>query len=162
MNIKFRKITEFPRGTLATLLIDGYSFEPKFEEYWLSQWQEFDNFFYDNPHIAESCGFMTVLNGEPIGFVTWHPSMALKSAEIGHNCISTEYKGNGYGKFQMREAVRRIIEQGATKITVCTNERLIAAQRAYESVGFKFIEKSEEPNCPEFAGNRIHYELIIK
>ena len=33
MDIEFRKITEFPRGTLAILLKDSYSFEPKFEVY---------------------------------------------------------------------------------------------------------------------------------
>lgn len=30
MDIEFKKITEFPRGTLAALLKDSYSFEPKF------------------------------------------------------------------------------------------------------------------------------------
>ena len=161
MDIEYRKITEFPRGTLAALLKDGYSFEPKFEGYWQSQWQEFDDFFYDNPHIAQTCGFMTVSGGEPIGFVTWHPSKLRKTAEVGHNCIATKYKGNGYGKLQMQEAVRRIIEQGAKKITVWTNERLVAAQRTYESAGFLFVEKSEETICPECAGQRIHYEINV-
>lgn len=45
MDIEFRKITEFPRGTLAALLKDGYSFEPKFERDWHKQWKEFDDFF---------------------------------------------------------------------------------------------------------------------
>lgn len=31
MDIEFRSIMEFPRGTLCTLLKEGYSFEPKFE-----------------------------------------------------------------------------------------------------------------------------------
>ena len=31
MTIEYRKITEFPRGTLAALLKDSYSFEPRFE-----------------------------------------------------------------------------------------------------------------------------------
>ena len=104
---------------------------------------------------------MTVLGGEPIGFVSWHPSKVHKSAEVGHNCISTKYKGNGYGKLQMREAVRRIIEQGAKKITVWTNERLVPAQRTYESAGFQFVENSEETICPEYAGQRIHDEIIV-
>ena len=39
MDIEFRKITEFPRGTLAALLRDGYSFEPKFERDWHEKWQ---------------------------------------------------------------------------------------------------------------------------
>ncbi len=70
MDIEYRKITEFPHGTLAALLQDSYSFEPKFEADWHKQWQEFDDFFYDNPHIAEFSGFKTVLGGKPIGFVS--------------------------------------------------------------------------------------------
>lgn len=162
MDIEFKKITEFPRGTLAALLKDGYSFEPNFARYWQNQWQEFDDFFYDNPQIAEKCGFITTLNGEPIGLVSWDPRKLPESAEIGHNCIATKCKGNGYGKRQMREAVNRIIAQGAKKIIVWTNEKLVAAQRTYESVGFKFLKKSEEAICPECAGQRLHYEMTIK
>ena len=162
MDIEFRKITEFPRGTLAILLKDSYSFEPRFEEYWQSQWIEFDDFFYDNPHIAEFSGFMTVLDGDPIGFASWNPTNLPISTEVGHNCIATKFKGNGYGKLQMQEAVRRIKQQGAKKIVVWTNERLIPAQRTYESAGFQFVKKSAETICPEYAGQRIHYEIIVK
>lgn len=116
MDIEFRKITDFSRGTLCALLQDGYSFEPRFERDCLKQWQEFDNFFYDNPHIAEVSSFMTVFSDVPIGFVTWNPTNIPVSAEIGHNCIAAKYKGNGYGKQQMQEAVRRIIAQGAKKL----------------------------------------------
>ncbi len=161
MDIEFRKITEFPRGTLFALLKDGYSFEPKFERNWREQWQEFDDFFYDNPPIAESCGLMTVLSGEPIGFVSWNPTKLPESAEIGHNCISTKYKGNGYGKRQMREAVWRILAQGAKKIVVCTNEILVPAQRTYESAGFQFVKKGEE-TFSEYAGQKIYYEIVVK
>ena len=162
MDIEFRKITEFPRGTLASLLKDGYSFNPKFEFYWHKQWQEFDDFFYDNPSIAERCGFITVLNGQPIGLASWDPRQLPESAEIGHNCIATEYKRNGYGRRQMQEAVNRIFAQGAKKIIVWTNENLVAARHTYESVGFKFVKKSEEPICPECSGKRIHYKITKK
>lgn len=161
MDIEYRKITEFPRGTLAALLKDGYSFEPRFETYWQNQWNEFDDFFYDNPHIADFSGFMTVLDGEPIGFVSWNPTHLPEFTEVGHNCIKTKYKGLGYGKKQMSEAVRRIKEQGAKKIIVWTNERLVPAQHTYESVGFQFVKKSEETICSEAAGQRIHYEMIV-
>ncbi|MDE5563317.1 MAG: GNAT family N-acetyltransferase [Clostridiales bacterium] len=160
MHIEFKKITEFPRGTLAALLADGYSFEPQFARYWQMQWQEFDDFFYANPQIADKYGFVTTLNGEPIGLVSWDPRKLPEYAEMGHNCIATKYKGNGYGKLQMREAVNRILSQGAKKIFVWTNERLVAAQRTYESVGFKFIKKGDEPICPELAGKRMYYELL--
>ena len=148
MDIEYSKITEFPRGTLAALLKDAYS-------------QEFDAFFYDNPHIADFSGFMTALDGEPIGFVSWDPRHLPEYVEVGHNCIAAKHKGNGYGKAQMREAVRRIKEQGAKRIIVWTNERLLPAQHTYESAGFRFVEKSEETICPEVAGPRIHYEMIV-
>lgn len=160
MDIEFKKITEFPRGTLVDLLKDGYSFEPQFECNWYGQWQEFDDFFYDNPHIADVSGFMTVLGKTPIGFVSWNPTNLPESAEIGHNCIMTAYKGNGYGKRQMREAVRRISEQDAKKIIVWTNEICVPAQRTYESAGFRFVKKSEE-TFSEYAGQRIHYEIRL-
>ena len=162
MDIEFRKIMEFPRGTLCALLKDGYSFEQRFERDFLCQWQEFDEFFYDNPDIAENCGFMTVLGGAPIGFVVWNPTNIPVSAEIGHNCIASKYKGNGYGRRQMQEAVRRIIAQGAGKILVTTNEILVPAQRAYESAGFKLISKSEDPDIAEYAGMRINYGIDVK
>lgn len=160
MEIEFRKITEFPRGTLAALLRNGYAFEPKFERDWHAQWQEFDDFFYDNPRIAEFSGFMTVFNGNPIGFVSWDPRNLPESAEIGHNCIAAEYKGRGFGKRQMCHAVERIISQGAKKIIVCTNEICVPAQRTYARAGFRFVKKSAEPFCAEYAGQRIHYEII--
>lgn len=159
--LAFKHITDFPRGTLAALLKDGYAFEPKFAQYWQTQWQAFDDFFYDNPRIAEKYGFVTVLGDEPIGLVSWDPRKLPESAEVGHNCIATNYKGNGYGTRQMREAVNRIIAQGANRIVVWTNERLTAAQRMYEHVGFTSIATSAEPICPECAGQRIHYELKI-
>lgn len=161
MDVEFRKITEFPRGTLCTLLKDGYSFEPRFERDYLSQWLEFDNFFFDNPHIADFSGFMTVLDNIPIGFVTWNPTNFPISMEIGHNCISERYKGNGYGKRQMQEAVNRIIKQGVKKVFVTTNEILVPAQHTYESAGFKLVSKVEEPNNAEYAGRRINYEIIV-
>ena len=95
-----------------------------FERDCIEQWQEFDDFFYDNPHIAEVSGFMTLLNNNPIGFVSWNPTNLPISVEIGHNCISDKYKRNGYGLRQMQEAVKRIIAQGAEKIIVTTNEIL--------------------------------------
>ena len=133
-----------------------------FERDCIEQWQEFDDFFYDNPHIAEVSGFMTVLNNNPIGFVSWNPTNLPISVEIGHNCISDKYKRNGYGLRQMQEAVKRIITQGAEKIIVTTNEILVPAQHTYESAGFKFVNKCEEPNIAEYAGMRINYEIIVR
>ena len=121
MDIEFRKNNGVPTRNTCTLWKDDYSFDPKFERDWHKQWEEFDDFFYDNPHIAEFSGFMIVLEGKPVGFVSWNTTNLPESTEVGHNCILTKYKGNGYGKRQMREAIQRIIAQGAKKIFVCTN-----------------------------------------
>ncbi|MCI9319489.1 MAG: GNAT family N-acetyltransferase [Lachnospiraceae bacterium] len=161
-DIEFKKITSFPRGTLYSLLRDAYSFEKKFERDCFNQWREFDDFFYDNPHIADTCGFITTYDKAPIGFVSWNPTNIPVSAEIGHNCISTKYKGNGYGKRQMQEAVKRILAQGAEKIVVTTNEILVSAQHTYESSGFRFIRKKEEPFYAEYAGMRMDYEIVAR
>lgn len=73
----------------------------------------------------------------------------------------TEYKGKGYGKIQLQEAIRRIKEYGVKKIIVTTNEITLSAQKNYESVGFVKIGERRN-NETVFAGNYIDYELILK
>ena len=46
---------------------------------------------------------ITVLDGEPIGHISWDPRHKPDYVEIGHNCIITKYKGKGYGYFQLEE-----------------------------------------------------------
>lgn len=161
MGIEFQNINSFPRGTLKNMLIDAYSFEPRFERDWHVQWQEFDDFFYDNPKIAETCGFITTSGGVPIGFVTWNPTNLPVSVEIGHNCILSKYKGNGYGKAQMIEAVKRITKLKPDKIVVWTNDICVPAQFTYTKAGFHFVGKSAETYHPEYSGQRIHYEINL-
>ena len=71
--IEFRKISDFPRGTLYDILVDAYSFDERNRQIWDADWKESDRFFYDHPDIADRCGLVTCLDGEPIGFVTWDP-----------------------------------------------------------------------------------------
>ena len=63
-------------------------------------------------------------------------------AIIGDNCIITKYKGKGYGKLQLQEAVNTIISNGAKRIYVSTNNDLIPAQKMYESIGFVRLDNS--------------------
>ena len=71
--IEFRKITDFPRGTLHRQLTDAYSFDKNCYSSWHDDWKTYDDFFYDNPYIAENFGFITVLDGTPIGHISWDP-----------------------------------------------------------------------------------------
>lgn len=108
--MEFRKISHFPRGMLYEILVDAYSFDERNRQNWDTDWEQTDRFFYDNPEIADKYGLVTCLDGEPIGFVTWDPRNLPDYVEIGHNGIREKYKGRGYGRLQLEEALRRIRE----------------------------------------------------
>ena len=71
--LEFRKFSEFPRGTLYDILQDAYSYDSRNKELWDENWHESDEFFYDNPEIADNYGLVTCIDNYPIGFVTWDP-----------------------------------------------------------------------------------------
>lgn len=156
MSIEFKKISQFQQGTLYRLLCAAYAYDRRYQNKDDLNWREADRFFYDNPAIADSCGFITVFEKEAIGFACWDPRNLPACAEIGHNCISSGYKGRGYGKLQLREALKRIRERGPEKIIVTTNTDLIPARHMYESVGFTAVRtwKSEY-------FEHIDYELYL-
>ena len=113
-----------------------------------------------NQDIADKCGFITVADGNIVGHITWDPRNLPDYVIIGHNCILSQYKGRGYGKAQLAEAVKRIKEYNVKKIIVTTNEITFAAQKNYESVGFKKIAMRDNWETP-FAGKYIDYELTV-
>ena len=160
--IEFRSLSEFPRGTLKNQLMDAYSFDPKWQNLFEGSWQEYDNFFYDNEKVLTTCGFATCLRGKAIGHISWDPRNAPGYVIIGHNCILTEYKGNGYGKRQLSEAVSRIKERlNPEKIIVSTNEKLIAKYN-YESAGFKLVKREKNTDESAFSGDYLFYEMEVE
>ena len=160
--IEFRKTSAFPKGTLYSQLVDAYSFNAKCKEAWDDMWKEYDEFFFSHPDIADQYSFITVLDGVPVGHISWDPRHRPDYVEIGHNCILTEYKGNGYGKLQLQEAVRRMKEYDQLKrIIVTTNVMMLPAQRNYESAGFIRIRERVNNEIP-FSGNYIDYEMVLR
>ena len=156
ISIDFREITGFPRGTLCGMLADAYGFDPRWAAERSGEWKAFDDFFFDAPAIAVKYGFVTVIDGDPAGFVTWDPRKRPAYEEIGYNCIVTKYKRRGFGTLQLREAVRRILLDRPGKIIVTTNASLVPAQRIYERVGFR--KTGERPSPASFAGALLDYE----
>lgn len=161
MGLEFKKVSDFSRGLLFELLTDAYSFDDRCGQCWSFDWQEFDDFFFDNLHIADKYGFVTTLGGEPIGLVSWDPRNVPEYAEIGHNCIIPKYKGKGYGKMQLQEAVNRIMRYDVKKIIVTTNAGLFPAPKMYESVGFKVYQKRKNKDIAEFSGDYVNYAIIL-
>lgn len=104
---------------------------------------------------------MTVLNGEPIGHISWDPRKRPEYVQIGHNCIAARYKGKGYGKLQLREAVDRIkAYPDLRRIIVETNSNLIAPKN-YESVGFRLYDRKENHTETAFSGDYLEYEILL-
>lgn len=161
MALEFCSINDFPRGILYQQLADAYSFDPRCAACWATDWKAYDDYFFDHPSIAERYGFITVLNSKPIGHIAWDPRNRPAYVQIGHNCILTAYKGHGYGKQQLLEAIHRIKRyEGLQKIIVETNSRLIAP-RNYESVGFKLRSQKENDSKSAFAGGCLEYEMLL-
>ena len=114
--------------------------------------------------IADKYGFITALDGEPIGHISWDPRNLPEYVAIGHNCIATKYKGNGYGKRQLQEAIDRIRQyDGIKKIIVGTNSNLIAPHN-YESVGFKLCQTRKNESDTDFVitSYSIHYTKLYE
>ena len=161
MSITFEKISLFDRGILYRLLVDAYSFDDRWKACYDKEWIELDDFFFSNLGIADKYGFITVLDGEPIGHISWDPRNRPEYVVIGHNCIASKYKGNGYGKRQLQEAIDRIQQyEGLKKIIVGTNSTL-TAPRNYESVGFKLCQRRKNESDTSFSGDYIDYEIIL-
>ena len=159
--IEFGKFSDFPRGTMYDILQDAYSFDARNKQIWDMNWKESDDFFYDNPDIADKYGLVSCLDGKPIGFVTWDPRNRPEYVEIGHNGIREHYKGRGYGRLQLEEAIRRIrTYEGLKRIIVCTNSNLIAP-RNYESVGFVLYDRKPNGTDSAFTGDYLYYEMVL-
>lgn len=82
-------------------------------------------------------------------------------AEIGHNCIASKHKGNGYGKIQLQEAINRIIQNDVKRIIVTTNDDLNPAQRMYESIGFTMYQKRKSETGADFIEELIDYVYFL-
>lgn len=159
--IEFRKFTDFPRGTLYDILQDAYSFDLRNKEIWDVNWHESDDFFYDNPEIADKYGLVTCVDEYPIGFVIWDPRNIPEYVEIGHNGIRSSYKRKGYGRLQLQEAIRRIKSyDGLKRIIVCTNGNFVAP-RNYESVGFKLYDRKTNNSESAYTGDYLYYEMKL-
>ena len=159
--IEFRKITDFPRGTMYDILCDAYSYDDRNQGIWDSNWKESDDFYYDHPEIADKYGLVTCLDGKPVGFVTWDPRSRPEHVEIGHNGIREHCKGRGYGRLQLEEAIRRIrMYEGLKRIIVRTNSNLIAPGN-YESVGFILCDRKPNETESAFTGDYLYYEMIL-
>jgi dTDP-4-amino-4,6-dideoxy-D-galactose acyltransferase len=74
--------------------------------------------------------------GLPIGFCTIK-YVGSDSASIGLFGMDTRFTGKGLAKMLLCNVFNRLIDKGVENVTVVTQGRNYAAQRLYQSVGFR-------------------------
>lgn len=92
--------------------------------------------------VAQSCSdkaqkiFVVPVEGEPIGFITCgfdNPNIG----RIGLLGVGSASKGRGYGQALVDAAQQYFRQRQASEVRVVTQGRNIAAQRLYQSCGFR-------------------------
>ena len=143
------------------MLLDAYSKSKELTKYFRNSWREFDSFIFDNLSFMDDCGFVSLDNGNIIGFMSWDPRNMPISVEIGHNCIAENFKGRGKGLEQLRLGLETIVNLKPSKIVVKTGniEFFKPAQKMYTSVGF--IMKSICVKKDSLVLEVVEYELLL-
>ena len=94
--------------------------------------------------------------------ISWDPRNRPEYVEIGHNGIRTAFKGKGFGKAQLTEALRHIKEyEGLKEIRVHTNSNLIAPKN-YESLGFVLYDRKKNQSETAFSGDDLYYRIQLQ
>ena len=149
MNLSFRNIEPCDRGLLATLLSDTYRrLEILNEPPWVpdrSDWQKYDDEIFDElGEDPEDEVFLTLVDGEPAGFASYH--WQLGTATVGRNCVLPKYGGKGLGLAQVNEILGRIEGKGIDQMVVVTGTHPFfePARRMYRSAGFDEQEEFDD------------------
>ncbi len=163
--LTFESITRHKLGILSSLLTESYSaLLSSGGHFWQDEkanWIKFDEEVFDNPNTIGRCVFLTRFNTDVVGFSSFDPRNAPSLGIIGHNCILPNFRGQGFGKEQIRETLRRIKMQSIRRVAVstCDHPFFIPAQRMYLSLGFK--ESKRHPGDPRLGYQIIEYVLDL-
>ena len=162
MALQFKSINNQEPGILASLLFRSYSALIKSDPvHWKPEennWNDFDRDAFGSPGTIGACVFLSWHERELVGFASFDPRQAPKNGIIGHNCILPEFRGQGFGKQQIKEILNRfaIFRIQTADITTNDNTFFIPAQRMYISCGFQEI--SREPWERDKTQSLIHYQ----
>ncbi|NIA14643.1 MAG: GNAT family N-acetyltransferase [Nitrospiraceae bacterium] len=124
-------------------------------------WSESDRDVFDHPETIGACTFLSWCGADVVGFFSFDPRPRPAYGVIGHNCVLPEFRGQGFGKNQIREIIRRFREMEIKQARVSTNDHpfFVPAQRMYTACGFREIRRVPWGRDPK--QNMIHYEMAI-
>ena len=89
--------------------------------------------------ILAGRGFVAVVEGKVVGFVTYSLNSAIRSGTITNNAVDPDCRGMGIGPKLYDRALTYMKEQGMQYATVTTglDDGHAPARRAYEKMGFQ-------------------------
>lgn len=165
MILQFTSIHNQIRGLLSSMLSRRYADLIAADPiYWKEEernWIQFDHDAFSNMESVGACVFLSRHDQEIIGFGSFDPRQRPAVGIVGHNCILPKYRGQGFGKQQIMEILRRFFSMGIKSARVTTNDNsfFIPAQRMYLSCGFKETGREACKNNPN--QGLIHYQKKI-
>jgi GNAT superfamily N-acetyltransferase len=157
MRLEFAGLETCSQGKLAEMLLQSYA--PLLSQLPMESglklrrgWDEFDCEVHGAPDTVGRCGFLTVVDGEPIGFGSWDPRGWPESGRVGHNCVRPEYQRRGFGQRQVAEILERLRARGFATAEARTGEQAFfePARRMYERCGFKAVGRTTSMLGPEY------------
>ena len=124
------------------MLVDSYAPQVDIVKHDKKSWENYDKDVFSNLDTMGKCGFVSTVDGKPIGFASWDPRQK-PIGIIGQNCILPEYQGQGFGKKQILEVVKILKNSGFERIRVTTGDHkfFVPAHKMYKSCGFKEINR---------------------
>ena len=84
---------------------------------WYLNWCRFKKEWVEDP--KQSRVIVTELDGQVVGFATWHP-LNPKAGEVSGNAVDPKFQGRGFGSRQVKKIIEIIKAQGAQAAYVLT------------------------------------------
>jgi GNAT superfamily N-acetyltransferase len=164
-HVRFACLAEHEPGIVLSLLSRSYAaylaLDPEAARTWPADWATYDQEVFQHPDTVGACGFVTCIDGEPIGFASWDPRKH-PTGVIGHNCVLAAFQGRGYGKAQIRRVRELLQERGFQQARVTTGDHPFfhPAQRMYAACGFQEVGRR---HCdPRVSLRMIEYEHSLR
>lgn len=163
--LTFAPIMLFQPGLLTDLLHKSYAglveLDPECWKGESEKWHDFDRQSFAHPGTIGKCVFVSCLDDRPIGLASYDPRREPDFGIIGQNCVLPEYRGQGFGKRQILEVLRRFVERRTRAARVTTSEHpfFTAALGMYRSLGFREIRRFAGGPDPRYQIIELEMEL---
>jgi GNAT superfamily N-acetyltransferase len=100
--------------------------------------------FANNRNLSIETGWIAVLNGQRVGCILCVQDKSVqKTAKLRVLLVCPEARGLGVGKRLVDECLRFAKLVGYEKVTLWTNDILVAARRIYETRGFRLMAEEK-------------------